>query len=337
MFIAAYEFCFRNVGAIVPVNSTITGAWRISSEELAYQPLAEEQGLRQTLPVELGNGHSNIFQLDTDLNYIETHFSPVKDLAVLSRMQHHEARMVVTLGLQGQSRFTANSGDQVLFKQGYTSITTFSGCEGAREYLGNKPVSQLRFSVSQRWLTKHLGGNDLAHFFDDSAMRLISHRPISPAGLLAAQQLLKGQVSHKVRTLFRQGQALSLLASELAPLLSEAALQPRGFTAKDRDIAHLARDILGKEFKNPPSVAELARRVGTNQFKLKQLFHHYFDNTPYGMLLSIRMEQAHQRLKTRQCPVNKVAEAVGYQHASNFSAAFARYFGFPPKQVGRSN
>jgi AraC-like DNA-binding protein len=77
----------------------------------------------------------------------------------------------------------------------------------------------------------------------------------------------------------------------------------------------------------------LSKRIGTNPCKLKQLFRQHFETTPYGMLLDIRMQQAAQLLKNRQTPINKIAESVGYQHPSNFSTAFSRYFGYSPKSL----
>jgi len=98
-------------------------------------------------------------------------------------------------------------------------------------------------------------------------------------------------------------------------------------------IAKLAREILYHEFKNPPSVEKLSKRVGTNQFKLKKLFHHFFNTTPYGLILEIRMNYAYQLLKSTHCKVSVAADLVGYNHASNFSAAFTKYFGISPKSI----
>ena len=75
--------------------------------------------------------------------------------------------------------------------------------------------------------------------------------------------------------------------------------------------------------------------MGTNQFKLKQLFHHFFTNTPYGLLLEIRMNNAYQLLETTECQVSVAADLVGYSHASNFSAAFMKHFGVSPKAVSK--
>jgi AraC-like DNA-binding protein len=298
--------------------------------------LPAEDGLHNRLPEKLGSGHSNIFRLEGDLSYIETQYSPCNDLAILSRMDTQEPRMVVTLGLQGSSRFVADHGDSLVFREGYASITTFHASEGARQYLGNQSVKQLRFSMTKSWLDKYFGEHKLAGFFDKAVMRVVSHQPISPQGLISAHALLNCQVAEKVRPLFRRGQAMAILASELSHLLEgrHESVRPK---PRDKAIAHQARDILFAEFKNPPSVEELAKRAGTNQFKLKQLFHHFFNNTPYGLLLEIRMNKAYQLLKSTNCSVGSAAEFVGYNHASNFSAAFVKYFGFPPKQISRQD
>lgn len=318
-------------------RSSTADALSINNEELLSQLDAEERCHRQWLPDELGVGRSNIFKLENELNYIETHYAPCKDLAVLSRMDNQEPRMVVTLGLKGQSRFCGTHGDDLVFKEGYTAITTFNSSEGARQYQGNKAVTQLRFSMSKSWLEKQFGENRIAGLFNRNMVQMVSHQPISAPGIFAARQLLNCPVSQAARPLFRHGQAISLLASELSPLFSEPLHSTLRFNQRDKDIAHLARDILLKEFKNPPSVEDLARRAGTNQCKLKQLFHHFFNSTPYGLLLDVRMKKAYELLKITRCPVNIAAEQVGYQHASNFSTAFVKYFGFSPRQISKNN
>lgn len=318
-------------------RQTMTGTWSINNDELLSQYLPEDNCQHHRLPEKLGLGHTNIFKLDRDLSYIETQYSPCNDLAVLSRIDHQEPRMVVTLGLKGSSRFATHQGGAVVFKEGFTSITTFNSSEGARQYHGNKPVSQLRFSVSQSWLNRSFGEHKFASFFDNPEMQVVSHQPISSQGIIAAHALLNCNVAEKVRPLFRQGQAMAILASELSHLLIGARQASTKVNQRDRTIADQARDILFEEFQNPPSVEELAKRVGTNQFKLKQLFHHFFENTPYGLLLEFRMKKAYQLLKSSQCPIGIAAEAVGYNHASNFSAAFVKYFGFPPKEISRQD
>jgi len=125
------------------------------------------------------------------------------------------------------------------------------------------------------------------------------------------------------------------LAAELNHLGEEKSELSGRFNQKDRAIAELARDILVYEFKNPPSVKELSKRVGTNQLNIKNLFHHFFNNTPYGLLSEIRMSNAYQLLESTHCHVSVAADFVGYSHASNFSAAFIKHFGISPKTIAK--
>ncbi|MFA5921663.1 MAG: AraC family transcriptional regulator [Methylococcaceae bacterium] len=317
------------------IQQITAGRWSIRADDLPSQFQQQKNCLHQSLPEAAGVGHSNIFQLDQDLSYIETHYKPSKDLAVLSHIESQEPRMVVTLGLKGQSRFSGTQGDEIFFIEGYAAITVFNSSIGVRHYEANKSITQLRLSLSKNWLDRNFGENKFKQLFNKSGIHQLSYQPISHQGIIAAQQLLACNVSSEVRGLFMQGQAMSLLASELSHLCDEKSENSERFNQKDKDIAKLAQDILFNEFKNPPSVEALSKRVGTNQFKLKKIFHHYFNNTPYGLLLEIRMNNAYRLLESTRCHVSVAADFVGYSHASNFSAAFIRHFGISPKAISK--
>ena len=225
--------------------------WRIRADDLPSQVQQQKNCLHQSLPEEAGVGHSNIFQLDEDLSYIETLYTPSRDLAVLSHIENPEPRMVITLGLKGHSRFSGNQGDEVIFNEGYTSITTFNSSIGERQYEANKSITQLRFSLSKKWLDRYFGENKFTQFFNKSGIQQLSHQPISHQGIIAAQQLLASNVSREVRPLFMHGQAMSLLAAELSHLFEEKSENSGRFNQKDREIANLARDILFHRIQKP--------------------------------------------------------------------------------------
>lgn len=311
-----------------------TKRWSISSDELQLRP--QKDCLHQSLPEELGIGRSAIFQLDQDLSYIETRYTPSKDLAVLSRIDYQEPRLMVTLGLKGQSRFTGNNGDDLIFREGYTAITTLQSSIGERHYQAHKPTMQLRFALNKNWLDRYFGEDKAAQLFNKNGTQLLNYQPISLQAMYAAQQLLNCDVSAETSLMFMHGQAMSLLAYELIPLSENKRRNLMRLNQKDAAVAKSARDILLCEFRNPPSVEDLSKRVGTNQCKLKQLFHHFFNNTPYGLLLEIRMNNAYQLLESTRCQVSVAADLVGYSHASNFSTAFIKYFGISPKALQKT-
>lgn len=319
------------------IKRTATQRWSIRADELTSEYQESKQCHHQPLPEIAGIGHTDVYQLDQDLNYIETRYKPTKNLAILNKTDFQEPRMVVTLTLKGNSCFKSHLGDEVNFNEGFTTITTFNSSMGERLYEADNETTQIRLAFSQKWADKYLDENKSSQLFGQSGIQQLSFRPISSYGINAAKQLLTCDTNKNIKRLFMQGQAMSLLASELQHLFSDNDQIAEKFNLRDMDIARSARDILFREFRNPPSVNDLSKRVGTNQFKLKQLFHHFFKNTPYGLLLEIRMNNAYKLLETTQCQVSVVADFVGYSHASNFSAAFIKYFGVSPKFIAKKN
>ncbi|MGR8930082.1 MAG: helix-turn-helix transcriptional regulator [Gammaproteobacteria bacterium] len=307
----------------------------ISSADLVTQYLPEQHCRCQPLPHDLGNGTSRFYQLDDDFQLITTDYTPRKNLTIGSRIETAEPRMVVTLGLKGHSTFETGGGKQLQFEPGYTSITVFNCVAGERRFSSEQNVLQLRFSVGLTWLTRHFEMYQNKAIFSGGKFNLLSHRPISVSALQAAKNLLGANVTGASQHLFRHGLAQAILASELSPLLEENNNVNQRFGPREQTMARRARDILWNEFKCPPSVPILARRVGTNTCKLKQSLHYFYATTPYGVVLESRMHRARDLLKTDQYSIAMVAEAVGYQHASNFSTAFTRYFGYSPKLLKR--
>ena len=317
-------------------NFSASDRWRIGTDEFESSFLEAKQCLHQPLPEIAGIGHTDFYQLDQDLSYIETCYKPSKNLAVLNRVELKEPRMVVTVTLKGYSSFKSHDGDEVLFSEGYTTITAFNSSIGERLYEENQETTQLRFSLSKKWIDHYLDEKLSQQLFVHGGIQHISFRPISLPGIKAAQQLLACNLDRKLKRLFMQGQAMTLLACELAHLSEDGDPESERFNLRDMNTAQAARDILLREFRSPPSVNELAKRVGTNQFKLKQLFHHFFNNTPYGVLLEVRMEQAYRLMQSTRCQVSHAADFVGYSHVSNFSSAFVNFFGFSPKHITKN-
>lgn len=309
--------------------------WTIKSDELPGKFLQQENQFHQELPVEAGTGYSDLFVLEEGLYLIETQYSPARDFSVLSSIEYDEPQIIITLGLNGCSRFSG-LGRDVVFNEGFTAITAVTSSIGERQYSANKPINQLRLAIRKKWLDLNFDQHKIDRWFNKSGVQLISYQPISAQSLLITKQFLAGNMAGGLKRVFMQGFARVLLASELNPIHQNGIGYYKHFNKQDHQIAENARAILADEFNNPPSINALSKRVGTNPLKLKQLFHHYYNNTPYGILFEIRMHHAYQLLKTTRCHVNIAADYVGYSHASNFTAAFTRFFGISPKNVSKS-
>lgn len=310
----------------------VTSNWSINANDLARKRFSSF--LQQTLPSHLGKGVSDFYPLDPDINYIETRYSPTKDFKILSKIEDNDPKIIVTLGLKGHSSFAAQQADDIPFKEGYTTVTSFASSSGERVYKASQEICQLRISLSKDGVRRYFGEPYQKKLFGNNDIRTLSHRPISSNSLKAVQQLSEIKRLNQCSQLHLHAQALTILASELEALF-ENDNPSAVFSQKDKELAWAAREILINEFKNPPSVALLSRRIGVNQLRLKKLFHHFFDCTPYAMLTSIRMHTAYKMLETGDYHVGIVADHVGYQQPNNFSAAFRKFFSIAPKEVAR--
>lgn len=90
--------------------------------------------------------------------------------------------------------------------------------------------------------------------------------------------------------------------------------------------------LIDEHIESPLSISELAQRVGTNETYLKKQFKESYGTTIHGYLLHVRMEKAIQFLNEGH-PIYDVAWRVGYKHATHFTHAFKKHFGYPPGKL----
>jgi AraC family transcriptional regulator, transcriptional activator of the genes for pyochelin and ferripyochelin receptors len=104
----------------------------------------------------------------------------------------------------------------------------------------------------------------------------------------------------------------------------------------DFDRIDRARQILLANLENPPSLIELARQVGLNDFKLKRGFREFFGTSAFKYLHDYRLDRAKQLLAQEEMKIEEVALRVGFESRSYFAIAFRKKFGVNPKQYRQS-
>ena len=81
------------------------------------------------------------------------------------------------------------------------------------------------------------------------------------------------------------------------------------------------------------SIAELSRKAGINQMKLKTGFKQLFNTTVFSYLHFIRIQEARRLLTEENMHVNEVAFRIGYKHPHHFTVAFKKHFNVTPIQL----
>ena len=123
-------------------------------------------------------------------------------------------------------------------------------------------------------------------------------------------QILNCPYQGATKIIYLESKALELIAMRLQEVFSEDESQhsvSKVIRANDIERIYHAKEILRCNFENPPSLPELARKVGLNQRKLKQGFRACFGTTAFGYLHDYRMEQARLLLTDTQMGVTQVA------------------------------
>ena len=93
-----------------------------------------------------------------------------------------------------------------------------------------------------------------------------------------------------------------------------------------------AKDIILKNFDNPPTLEQLSEQIDLSLKKLKLGFKEIYGNSIYGFLLDYKLEYGRKLLNTGTYNVNEVGEILGYSTSSHFISAFKKKFGITPKK-----
>jgi len=104
-------------------------------------------------------------------------------------------------------------------------------------------------------------------------------------------------------------------------------------TDYDRERILYARDYLLQHIDCPPSLTELSRIAGINEFKLKRGFKETFSQTVFEYLSDVRLEIAKNDLLERKKSITEIAFELGYSSLQHFSSAFKKKFGVSPNKV----
>ena len=99
-----------------------------------------------------------------------------------------------------------------------------------------------------------------------------------------------------------------------------------------RDLARLrrVRDRIDREYAQPLDVEALARGVHMSSGHLSRQFKLAYGESPYGYLMTRRIERAMALLRRGDLSVTEVCFAVGCSSLGTFSTRFTELVGMPP-------
>jgi len=205
------------------------------------------------------------------------------------------------------------------------------------EIEGGVAHAGLRINFSRAHL-EELARRHPALFDGDIGRALAGGHPVVrqclplPLGTLLnlVEELRRSQRHGSLRRLFLESTAHQMLVRALMGIAREP--EPR-VEPRERERMLAARAHLLEHMHAPPTLAKLARVVGTNEFRLKRDFKAAFGEPVHAFLLARRLEHARDLLLDSQRTVKEIASEVGYAHVAHFSTMFHRRFGIAPSAL----
>ncbi|RYG97510.1 MAG: AraC family transcriptional regulator [Alphaproteobacteria bacterium] len=170
---------------------------------------------------------------------------------------------------------------------------------------------------------------EMKAIFSPGGVEFARKLPLSPAACLAAEDIIGCSYVGNLRELYLKAKAFELIAITVQQLnnCSNYTVDLLNPSARlDRAVAAAAL-IYRREIANPPSVDEIARRVGLNRNSFTGAFRERFSEGPGGYSRRIRLEWAREQLASGLVPVAVIAAACGYTSHAAFSRAFIELFG----------
>lgn len=147
------------------------------------------------------------------------------------------------------------------------------------------------------------------------------------SGLQYAQKCAPGSVP---RQLMLEGLILQLFGHGLSVCQAESG--QRLAASGEHQRLEMIRRLLEQAPENDYTLNELAQRAAMSPSSLRGKFRAVYGCSVFDYLRDCRLERARGFL-LEGYSVQQAAWMSGYQHATNFSTAFRRRYGFPPGDV----
>lgn len=159
--------------------------------------------------------------------------------------------------------------------------------------------------------------------------------PIDSAILQVVDQVVHHRYAGDLQRLFLLSKSIELLvlcAESCARTLHKTE-SPFLKSAADKEKILAARDFVNERIQCPPSLSEVAKSVGLNEYKLKRGFKETFQTTVFGYLTEQRLQLARRYLLDTTKTAAEVAYELGYASPQHFNNAFKKSFGHTPDSI----
>ena len=236
--------------------------------------------------------------------------------------------------------FLSETRDKRIWRKGYTNMIVSSGIKEERNLFRKGDTFGMTSILVSPDFFQHLSERYTEYFgsaylrFGRGETFFIAPKNLSiPIALsVALNDLEVSQMMGNASPMYLEAKVTECLSLFMRETEGKEPVNAKLVGFSDRDKIYQARDIICSEYLNPPSLHDLALRVGTNECTLKAGFKEAFRTTVFNYLFDYRMNIAIHYLLDTNKSIGEVAGLVGYEHQAHFCTAFKRKFNVTPSE-----
>ncbi len=236
--------------------------------------------------------------------------------------------------------FLSETRDKRIWRKGYTNMIVSSGIKEERNLFRKGDTFGMTSILVSPDFFQHLSERYTEYFgsaylrFGRGETFFIAPKNLSiPISLsVALNDLEVSQMMGNASPMYLEAKVTECLSLFMRETEGKEPVNAKIVGFSDRDKIYQARDIICSEYLNPPSLHDLALRVGTNECTLKAGFKEAFRTTVFNYLFDYRMNIAIHYLLDTNKSIGEVAGLVGYEHQAHFCTAFKRKFNVTPSE-----
>ena len=236
--------------------------------------------------------------------------------------------------------FLSETRDKRIWRKGYTNMIVSSGIKEERNLFRKGDTFGMTSILVSPDFFQHLSERYTEYFgsaylrFGRGETFFIAPKNLSiPVALsVALNDLEVSQMMGNASPMYLEAKVTECLSLFMRETEGKEPVNAKIVGFSDRDKIYQARDIICSEYLNPPSLHDLALRVGTNECTLKAGFKEAFRTTVFNYLFDYRMNIAIHYLLDTNKSIGEVAGLVGYEHQAHFCTAFKRKFNVTPSE-----
>lgn len=204
----------------------------------------------------------------------------------------------------------------------------------------NKPVDIVHI-ITTPWYIHSILIDDLKkevpHNYADFGVRNYSIEQVPLPAETVLESLAGREVPTALKSVYYRAKVMELL-SYCYNVPEADRFEACPFLKDQENIVKIkeAKRILIEQMDQPPTLKELSKEIGMNEYNLKVGFKNIYGMPPYQYLKEYKLNLSKSLLQ-KGLKVNEIADRIGYNSSSHYIEAFRKRFGTTPRKYANES